>query len=65
MRCSDECGKKWKMKQMKSGCQKQKKKEQKNEKMQKEKRKEFRKLIVEEEMEIVRMIEENRKKREI
>ena len=42
---------------MKSGWQKQKQKEQKKEKKQREKRKEFRKPIVEEEIEIARMIE--------
>ncbi len=35
------------------------------EKEQKKKKKEFRKLIVEEKIEIARMIEENRKKRKI
>jgi len=50
MRCPDECGKQWKMKQTKLEWQKEKEKEQKKEKMQKERRKEFRKPMIEEEM---------------
>ena len=46
------------MKQMKPGWQKQKEKEQKKERIQREKKKNFRKLIVEEEMQIARIIEE-------
>jgi len=49
---------------MKPEWQKQKQKEQKKEKMQKGKKKEFIKPIIEEEMEIARMIEEKQKEKE-
>ena len=55
MRYPDECGKQWKTKQTKPGQQKQKQKEQK---------KELRKLTVEEEMKIARMIEEKQEEEE-
>ena len=57
-RCSDECEKQQKAKQIKPRWQKQKEKEQKK------KKKEFRKLIVEEKIEIARMIEEKQKEEE-
>ena len=63
MRCLEKCGKKWKTKQTKPGWQKKKEKEQKKEKLQKEKKKESRKLTVEEEIEIARMIEEKQKEK--
>jgi len=58
--CPDECRKQWKTKQIKLGWQKQKKKKQKKEKVQREKKKEFRKPTVEEEIEIVRIVEEKK-----
>ena len=46
------------MKQTKPGWQKEKEKEQKKEKVQRKKKEKYRKLIVEEEIEIARMIKE-------
>ena len=62
MRCPDKCRKQWRTRrQMKLGWQKQKIKKKKREQ---EKKGEFRKLIVEEEMEIVRVIEKKKDKEE-
>ena len=62
VRCLDKCRKKWRTgRQMKLGWQKQKIKKKKREQ---EKKGEFRKLIVEEEMEIVRVIEKKKDKEE-
>ena len=47
---------------MKPGQQKQKEKEQKKEKTQKKRKKEFRKPMVEEEIEIARIVEEKRRR---
>ena len=57
-RCSDECKNKWRTRSTKPEWQKQKEKEEKKKKKQRKKKKEFRKLIVEEEMKIARMIKE-------
>ena len=54
-RCSDECRKKWKTKQTKSRWQKQKKKEKKEK---------FRKLTMEEKIEIARIIKKKQEEEE-
>ena len=65
MRCPDKCEKQWKTKQTKPGQQKEEKKEQKKKRMQREKKKEFRKLTVEKEIEITKMIEEKQKEEDL
>jgi len=57
MRCPEKCGKKWRMgRQTKPGWQKQKEKEKKRE--------EFRRPTIDEEMEIVRIMEEKEEERD-
>jgi len=65
MRCLEECGKKWRIgRQTKPGWQKQEERKEQKEKREKEKREEFSRLTTEEEMAIVRIVEEKEEERD-